>query len=163
VRLFRITQQREAAAAFDGVGSSLFPGRWNVRSQRVVYVTSHVALGILEVMVQSSGAPLHDYVAFPIDVPDSAVETFDRSLLSATWRTAITGRAECREHGERWRAGGSSVGLIVPSAVLPEAYEFGEFNVLLNPVHAGIARANAGNAIPLEIDERLRALAAPPT
>ena len=158
MRLFRITQQRERAAAFDGVGSSVYPGRWNERTRRVVYVTSRIPLGILEVMMQSSSAPLLDYVAYPLDVPDALLEVADRSAFSPTWRSAAVGRAECRRHGESWRDRGTSVGLVVPSAVVPEAYDFGDVNVVLNPLHAGFAHVTIEDAVPIEIDSRLQVL-----
>ena len=157
MRLFRITQQRDAAAAFDGVGSSLYPGRWNERSTRVVYVTSRIPLGILEVIVQSSASPLLDYFAHPVDVPDHLLETFDRATLYPQWRTADAGRDECRRHGEIWRASGATLGLLVPSAVIPEAFAFGDFNVILNPLHKDMVRAAVGTAVSLELDEHLRA------
>lgn len=160
MRLFRITQQRERSAAFDGVGASLYPGRWNERTRRVVYAAARIPLGILEILVQSSGAPLAGYVAYPLDVPDDMLETFDRSLLSPTWRTAH-GRAECRVHGEAWRARGASAGLVVPSAVVPEAYDFGDVNVVLNPLHAEFARVTIGTPVPLDINSRLQVLASP--
>jgi RES domain-containing protein len=161
VRLFRITQQLDRAAAFDGIGSSLYPGRWNERTQRVIYTTSRISLGILEIIVQSSGAPLVGYVAYPLDVPSEALAAFDRSQLSRTWRSADAGRAECRVHGERWRDAGSTTGLIVPSAVVPEAYDSGEFNVVLNPLHTDFARATFEDAIPLDIESRLQPVVSP--
>ena len=161
MRLFRITRQRERAPAFDGVGSSLYPGRWNERMRRVVYVTSRIPLGILEILVQSSGAPLVGYVAYPVDVPDELLEVFDRSVLTPAWRTALEGREECRLHGERWRLSGNSVGLIVPSAVIPEAQAFGDVNVVLNPAHADFARVRIERPIALNVDPRLQALVSP--
>lgn len=158
MKLFRITQQRSRAAAFDGVGSSLYPGRWNERTKRVVYVTSRIPLGILEIMVQSSGTPLAGYVAFPLEVPDELLDTLDRAALSRSWRTADPGRAECRRHGERWRAGDASAGIIVPSAVLPEAYDFGDVNVVLNPLHPAFSGVTIDEPVPLDVDTRLQAL-----
>ncbi len=73
MRLFRITTQRDRAAAFDGVGASLYPGRWNERGRRVIYTTSRLPLGVLEVLVQSSLAALAGFVAYPLDVPDDAL------------------------------------------------------------------------------------------
>jgi len=161
VQLFRITRHRERASAFDGIGSSLYPGRWNERMRRVVYVTSRIPLGILEILVQSSGAPLVGYVAYPLDVPDQLLEVFDRSALTPAWRTALQGREECRVHGERWRLRGSSLGLIVPSAVVPEAQPFGDVNVVLNPVHADFARIRIERPIALNVNPRLQALVSP--
>lgn len=157
MQLFRITQQRDSAAAFDGIGSSLYPGRWNERSARVVYVTSRIPLGILEIIVQSSALPLLDFVAYPVEIPDDLLETFDRLALSAQWRGAGAGRDECRRYGETWRGKGTSLGLIVPSAVVPEAFALGDFNVILNPIHRDMVRATVGKPVSLDLDERLRA------
>jgi RES domain-containing protein len=126
--------------------------------RRVVYVTSRIPLGILEVMVQSSGTPLVGYLAYPLDVPDELLERLDRSVLSPNWRTAMAGRAECRTHGETWRARASSVGLVVPSAVLPEAHDFGDVNAVLNPLHIAFDRVRIDSPIPLVVDSRLQAL-----
>ena len=112
-------------------------------------------------MVQSSGAPLLGYVAHPLDVPDDVLEIFDRSVLSRAWRSSDVGRAECRVHGERWRARGSTAGLVVPSDVVPEAYDHGEFNVVLDPLHPGFARVAFTDPIPLDVDSRLRAIVSP--
>ena len=158
MRLFRITRRRDRIGAFDGIGASMYPGRWNERTRRVVYVTSRIPLGILEVVVQSSSAPLTGYVMYPIDVPDASLEAADRSALSPAWRSAASGRAECRRVGETWRSRGASVGLIVPSAVVPEAYDFGDVNVVLNPQHADFAGVTIGDAIPIDLDARLRAI-----
>jgi RES domain-containing protein len=158
VRLFRITQQVDRAAAFDGVGASMFPGRWNERMRRMVYTTTRLPLGILEVALQASGAALTGYLAYPLEVPDGLLETLDRSVLSPTWRSAAAGRAECRQYGEAWRARGTTVGLIVPSAVVPEAYDFGDVNVVLNPLHSDFSRLAIGDSIQLDLDMRLQAL-----
>lgn len=128
---------------------------------RMVYTTTRIPLGILEVAVQSSAAPLKGYVAYPLDLPDEFFEILDRSVLSKTWRSAVAGRAECRTHGEAWRARGTAVGLVVPSAAVPEAYDFGDVNAVLNPMHADFSRVTVGAAIPLDLDTRLQALISP--
>jgi RES domain-containing protein len=158
VRLFRVTREREREAAFDGIGSSLYPGRWNERGKRVVYVTSRIPLGILEITVQTSGEPLDMYLAYPLDVPDASIERCDRSRLTAAWRSAGPGRAECRALGETWRMHGAVVGLVVPSAVLPEAYEFDDVNVVLNPLHPDFRSITIEDPISLDLDTRLKGL-----
>jgi RES domain-containing protein len=90
-----------------------------------------------------------------------ALAVFDRSLLSRTWRSADAGRAECRVHAERWLGAGSTTELIVPSAVVPEAYDSGEFNVVLNPLHTDFARATFEDPIPLDVDVRLQPVVSP--
>lgn len=155
MRLFRLTTQREPAAALDGLGASLYPGRWNERGRRTVYATSRLPLGLLEVMVQSSPAGLTGFVAYPLDVPDDALTALDRTILPADWRT-MPGRDACRAFGEAWRSAGTSPGLIVPSAVVPEAYDFGDVNVVLDPLHPGFARIAVETPIALDPDPRLQ-------
>ncbi len=155
MRLFRITTQREQPAAFDGVGASLYPGRWNVRARRAVYTTSRIPLGILEVMVQMSAATLSGFVAYPLEVPDDALTALDRAHFSPAWRSPA-GRDECRALGEAWRASQASLGLVVPSAVVPEAYDFGDLNVVLDPLHPDFARVTIGPPLALDLDPRLQ-------
>ena len=147
---------------FDGTGASLYPGRWNERNQRVVYVTTRLPLGILEILVQDSVTSLQNYGAYPIEIPDGiALETVDRSRLSSDWRTAFNGRTECRAIGDAWFTRAEFVGLIVPSAVVPEGMDYEDFNIVLNPLHADFARIEIGARITLAIDTRLESLLAP--
>jgi RES domain-containing protein len=161
MRLFRVTTQRDPRAAFDGMGASLYPGRWNERGRRAVYATARLPLGMLEVLVQSPLSGFAGFVAYPLDVPDDTVTRFDRTRLSPAWRT-MAGRDECRGFGEQWRASNASAGLAVPSAVLPEAYDFGDVNVVLDPLHPDFTRVEVGKPIALDVDVRLRALLSPP-
>jgi len=158
LRLYRVTRLRAVAAeAIDGNGAARSPGRWNERGHRAVYLSTRVALGFLEVVVQSGTASLDGYAYYPVDVPDAQLVRLDRTRLSARWRT-MAGRTECRAVATAWR--GTSVGLIVPSAVLPEAYDEGDYNVVLNPGHAGFATVVLGAPIALDPDPRLIALTA---
>jgi RES domain-containing protein len=159
VQCFRLTLNPDPATAFDGVGASLYPGRWNERNRRVVYVTTSLPLGILEIMVQDSVTSLRGYGAFPVDIPDDIVlETVNRADLSRTWRTARAGRIECRAAGEEWYVCADTVGLVVPSAVVPEAFDFGDFNIVLNPTHTDFARIIIGKRFKLDMDERLQSI-----
>ncbi|GAC1539898.1 MAG: RES family NAD+ phosphorylase [Candidatus Velthaea sp.] len=124
-----------------------------------MYLASHISLGILEVIVQAGTASLAGYAAYPIEIPDGDVSRFDRSRLNKRWRT-MAGRDECRGFAEEWRASKTSLGLLVPSAVLPEAYDNGDYNVILDPEHPGFAHVMLGDAIPLTIDPRLATLIA---
>lgn len=160
MRLFRVTTQRERAAALDGLGASLYPGRWNERGRRTVYTTSRLPLGILEVLVQSSLTALTGFVAYPLDVPDDALTALDRTILPVDWRT-MPGRDACRACGEEWRSAGISLGLVVPSAVVPEAHDLGDVNVVLDPLHRDFSRIAVGKPIALAPDSRLQSLVAP--
>ncbi len=73
----------------------------------------------------------------------------------------MAGRDECRALAEMWRGSSASLGLIVPSAVIPEAYDLGDVNVVLDPLHRAFSAIPFGAPIELEIDQRLRGLVAP--
>ncbi len=87
--------------------------------------------------VHDSVTDLHGYGFYPLDIADGvALSKIDTWQLSATWRTARVGRVECRAIGEAWRARRESVGRIVPSAVVPEAFTLDDFTIALDPTHA---------------------------
>jgi len=113
-------------------------------------------------MVQDSVTTLHGYGAYAVDIPDDVVlESVDRAGLSGTWRTSFAGRDECRAIGEAWIVQKSSLGLMIPSAVVPEGFDFGDYNIVLDPVHPDFQQLVIGARIELDIDARLQALIAP--
>jgi len=143
------------------MGASKYPGRWNERNERAVYVTTNLPLGVLEVMVQDTITSLNGYGYYLVDIPDDIVlSRVTVATLSATWRTARVGRVECRAIGEAWRSRHGSVGLIVPSAVVPQAFDFDDCNIVLDPTHADFERLVIGAFVPLDVDDRIQALLA---
>jgi RES domain-containing protein len=161
VRCFRVTPNPDPAKAFDGMGASMYPGRWNERNERAVYVTKNLPFGVLEVMVQDTVTSLNGYGFYLIEIPDDVVlSTVDVATLSVTWRTARVGRVECRAIGEAWRARHESVGLIAPSAVVPEAFAFDDYNIVLDPTHADFGRLVIGAHVTLDVDDRIQAMLA---
>ncbi len=125
----------------------------------MVYVASQIPLSVLEVLAQAGPIPLVGYVAYPVIVDDALLERFDRARLATDWRT-MSGRAQCQKFGEEWRAAGTKLGLIVPSAVIPEADDFGSFNVVLNPEHPSFGTLDISDPIELDIDGRIKDLLA---
>jgi RES domain-containing protein len=154
VRVYRLTQQSDPIEAFGGMRSAQSPGRWNVASRAVVYTAASLSLAVLEVVVQSSAPVSADRVFYCVDVDDGLLERLDIRHLGSDWRT-LAGRDGCRQLGEAWRARGAGVGLIVPSAVVPEAYDDGEVNIVLNPHHAAFGRVKVNALVRLDIDRRL--------
>jgi RES domain-containing protein len=161
LRLYRVCRLRASPAeAIDGHGAAHSPGRWNMRGVRAVYLASRVALGLLEVVVQAGTVALADYAYYPVLVPDELLIRLDRTRLSTDWRSMARGREECRALADEWHTGGTSVGLIVPSAVIPEASDEGEFNVVLDPEHDGFRDVVLEAPARLAVDSRLAALVA---
>ena len=121
---------RLAHAKLDGEGARLAGGRWNSRGHAAVYASSRLSLAALELLVHTD-VPLvpPDLVAFEIDVPDTlAIESVDVAELPRDWR--LPGHPSCRAIGDTWLAEERTAVLRVPSAVVPE-----EWNYIINPTH----------------------------
>ena len=116
----------------------------------MVYTASTLSLAALETLVHFAidTAPV-DYVALTIRVPDDAVEHVANKQLPADWY-ATPPPAACQELGARWAAEARSVGLAVPSAVVPS-----ETNILLNPFHPDFANVVLEKQEPFLFDSRL--------
>lgn len=121
---------RLAHAKLDGEGARLAGGRWNTRGRAAVYTSSRLSLAALELLVHTD-VPLvpPDLVAFEIEIPDGLdIESVDIAELPKDWRRP--GHPSCRAIGDTWLAEERTPVLRVPSAVVPE-----EWNYIINPGH----------------------------
>jgi RES domain-containing protein len=136
MRVWRLCRARHAATAFDGEGARLFGGRWNEKGVAVVYTSATLSLAALEVLVHHRvPIPPQEFVAIAADLPDdSPPETVDVSKLPSDWQADPPPRALPRL-GSEWARSLRSLVLIVPSALVPQ-----EFNYLINPRHPAAAR-----------------------
>ncbi|MBL9047357.1 MAG: RES domain-containing protein [Tabrizicola sp.] len=131
----------------DGEGSLLWGGTWNNPGLPMVYLSSSLALSTLEVLVnlaplqrRRGELPLQFAVAVDVDPEDIA----DPDLPV---RQDVT---DSRAYGDAWLLSMSSLGLAVPSRVIPQ-----ERNVLLNPRHPAMAGVRVALAEPFVFDDRL--------
>jgi len=140
--LWRIATDTVDYEAHDlsGKGAEASGGRWNRAGTPLVYCSTTRALACLETLVHLARhpLPLNRYLV-RITVPAAAwaaAAELDGSTLVG-WDAAPAGKASL-DWGASWVAAGSSLLARVPSVVVPE-----EFNVLINPAHAGIAGVRA--------------------
>jgi RES domain-containing protein len=129
MRLHRISLaacSATAAAAFSGRGGLFGKGRWHTQGRLVVYASAHASLAMAESLVhlQRSNS-IEPFYRWEIEVPDPLITR--TALPPAGWENQY---ALTQPIGDAWLAGGASVGLLVPSAVVPN-----ELNCLLNPSH----------------------------
>jgi RES domain-containing protein len=83
VIVFRLTSGRYLGN--DGLGASLYGGRWNHKGTAVIYTAESRALCALEMLVNSDELA-GDYVRVPIDVPDEiAVQLITTADLPQGW------------------------------------------------------------------------------
>lgn len=150
MRVWRLCHQRFASSAFDGEGARIYGGRWNHKGLPVVYSSATLSLAVLEVLVHHRVAiPPQDFVAIPAELPAKLkIKTLIAAALPGDWR-ADPAPASLQQIGSDWLQSSSSLALAVPSASVPQ-----EFNYLLNQSHADFARLAIGPPQAFPFDPR---------
>lgn len=148
---WRIVQRRFAKDAFTGEGARRFGGRWNSPGRSLVYTAQSLALAVLEILVHvDSEKLLENYVAIPATIDGHLIASIHESRLPNNWRAYPTVRAT-QAIGDEWLAQADSPVLRVPSAVIPE-----EFNFLINPSHKDFRKLRIGKPRRFRFDPRLK-------
>lgn len=117
-----------------GLGGEKTNGRWHTasRGKRIVYLSEHPALALIEALANLKGNPMlfpDTYQLMRIGVADGvSSDALDPNILSNNWREDI---GETRSAGDSWLANSRSALLAVPSGPSPES-----LNYLFNPLHA---------------------------
>ena len=147
MRVWRLAQAKYPA--LDGEGARRYGGRWNSEGHAVVYTASHLSLAALELLVHvASDIPPPGYEAVEIEIPDGIIPD-TLCPLPEGWYEMIP-PIECKDVGDRWIESGQSLICAVPSAVVPE-----EYNYLLNPAHADMRLVTIIRRRPFSFDPRL--------
>ena len=138
------------APGLDGEGARLAGGRWNSVGVPVIYTASSLALAALEAFVhfppdERKKADLPRLIAVGLIVPDELVTACDITMLQRGY-----GILDCQIAGDKWSMGKTSLGLAVPSQVIPR-----ENNILLNPRHPDMAQVVIEETEDFAFDDRL--------
>ncbi len=153
---FRLIHERWLHAALGGEGAALYPGRWNNKGERVVYLSSALSLAVLETRVHAQIALTEEpYWALEFSFASSLVKDLESKhdkrgsdmVLPKNWREDVT---VTRELGSRWLHSGASLLLRVPSVVVPN-----EYNYLFNPNHAKLKSIKEVSRFRFNWDSRL--------
>jgi len=148
MRVWRLTRATHATDPLSGRGAALAGGRWNSPGTRVAYTATSRALAALEMLVhvtRDSVPP--DMVFVPVDVPDRLIR--EAARLPDDWANLPYG-PDARRFGDAWIDEHRSLGLLVPSVVVPT-----ECNLLLNPGHRAFGRVRSGPVERFAFDRRL--------
>ena len=148
---WRIVRPEFADDAYSGRGASRDGGRWNSRGVPVAYASASLSVATLELLVNVPATlRLPQYAVVTCHFPEVLVEELDTRRLPGTWRD-YPAPAELQVLGDPWLASRAAAVLKVPSAVVPE-----EFNYLLNPEHPDFRSVDIGQPRPFRLDYRLR-------
>jgi RES domain-containing protein len=131
-----------------------FAGRWNGSGRKVIYSAESVALAFLENMVRRQGVGFnHDFKTMILEIPDNLkIQVVGTDGLSAGWRK-FTGYSVCQPIGNAWYDAGDIPVLKVPSAVLPDS-----FNYVINSQHPDFKKIELVQVADLIPDERIDAI-----
>jgi RES domain-containing protein len=148
-RLWRL-YRAEHGPGLDGIGGTFADGRWHVRGARVVYFGASAAIVVLERLAHTDPdlLPLDLRLAY-FELPQtiSGINAYDISALPENW---IQDENATRRIGGQWWSERSSPLLAVPSAILPE-----EFNYILNAQHPEARSLQLIRERPFTFDPRL--------
>ncbi len=114
--------------------------RWNSPGQRVIYLSDHPALAVLELRAHLDlpyGRLVHDHVLMRVALPEDVEELHDFP-------------ADPRAHGDAWLHEARTAVLRVPSVIVREAR-----NLLVNPSHPRAGEARVEACTPFRFDRRL--------
>lgn len=149
--VWRLVKERHAETAFDGDGARLHGGRWNSPGVRMVYTSGSLALAALETLVHLDTAlPLPRFIAFAVRLDPKDILTAELPP-AYSFGGSLPSLKETRRIGDEWIASGASLGLRVPSAIVPQ-----ESNVLLNPAHLRFSTLVIAAPTAFALDPRLR-------
>lgn len=150
MQAWRIARARYALDR-SGAGGLVDGGRWHRQGVPVIYAGLSVEICALEKLVHTGAFVPSDLVLVSLSLPDGPglYETVDVAALPG-WEATPPGAPSIGFGCEFLRAG-RGLGLIVPSAVVPEAR-----NLILNPLHPRFAEVGMAQVRPFVFDSRLR-------
>jgi RES domain-containing protein len=144
--LWRISNFR----SLSGDGGLRYSARWHTAGRPIIYLAASAAGALLEVLVHlelSEDELPSAYTLLRVEAPaDIAVEELSAGRGDA-WKTDL---ALSRRAGDAWLRAGKTALARVPSAILPDTW-----NYLLNPLHPETKRVRIAAATKASFDARL--------
>jgi RES domain-containing protein len=145
--VYRFTKQ-VFSHDISGEGAKKWGGRWNSSGLAVVYTSSTISLSLLELLIyQSSYEEIVINRLMKIKVPENFTPSLAINSLKAGWQHDIE---YCRFIGNEFLQNKNALMLKVPSAVIPE-----EYNFLINPLHPDFKKCALVSSTLFEFDTRL--------
>ncbi|MEI7842027.1 MAG: RES family NAD+ phosphorylase [Gallionellaceae bacterium] len=143
--------KRDHALDRQGTGARLSGGRWNSVGIPVVYAGLTPEIAAMEKLVHTGEFLPKDLVLAIINLPndDRLYQRYVVKDLPVGWN-ALPSSTAAISLGDKFLLTASHLGLIVPSAIMPEA-----FNILLNPRHPAFEAVTISIVRAFEFDSRL--------
>lgn len=135
-----------------GSGAQQYGGRWNTPGIAVIYAGMTAEISAMEKLVHTGDLLPADLVLVRFDLPEeiSLYYRCNSVDLPVGW-DARPGSTAAADFGNAFVNAGVYLGMIVPSAAMPEAE-----NMIINPNHSAFANVEMAIVRPFEFDSRLR-------
>jgi RES domain-containing protein len=126
-------------------------GRWSSAGNKAIYTAESIPLAFLENMIRRQGIGFNkDFKIMFIEIPDTTqMANINVPQLEEGWRD-FHDYSKCQPMGDVWYNEGKALTLKIPSAILPESY-----NYVINSEHADYKLVKLIATTDLVPDERI--------
>ena len=149
LKAYRIGTTDNKYRIFDGVGSVLYPGRWNTEACRVIYCSEHYSTALLEKLVHSNTGKVPKGQQW-IEISIPAGTTYEIVTHNSLRGWDNPSQKTSRRFGNRWVKQQRSAILLVPSIVARV-----DRNILINEAHPEFNKITTSLNQPVVWDSRL--------
>ncbi len=151
MQAWRITKKIRALDR-SGFGASITGQRWNSVNIPAIYAGLSLEIAALEKLVHTGSILPLDLVIVEITLPDDSAlfESPHPDTLLDGW-DALPASSAAATYGDNFLLGGKYLGLIIPSAIIPEAR-----NIVINPAHPSMQKVTMVIIRNFTFDARLR-------
>ena len=132
-----------------GTGAKLYGGRWNSKGIAALYVSEHISLSVLEMLVHNRFTDFAiELSLMHIFITDTMnIKEVKNNKLKTDWVNDID---YTRFMGDQFIKAGTHPILKVPSAVIKE-----EHNFIINPLHVDFKKIKIMQTVSFSTDKRL--------
>lgn len=151
MQAWRITK-KDRALDRSGFGASITGQRWNSVNVPAIYAGLTLEIAALEKLVHTGSMLPLDLVVVQIALPDEPAlfESPHPDTLPDGW-DALPASSAAAAYGDSFLLSMKYLGLIVPSAIIPEAR-----NIVINPAHPRMEKVTMAIIRDFTFDARLR-------
>ncbi|MCL2931996.1 MAG: RES family NAD+ phosphorylase [Trichodesmium sp. MAG_R03] len=150
--VWRISHKKYINIALIGEGCHCGKGRWNSKGTALIYTSATLSLAALETLVYMEIENFSNiFVSISLKIPDNfPIKQVNESLLPHNWRDNPSPEA-LASIGDQWFTSKTTVLLRVPSAIIPQ-----EYNYLINPLHPDFEKISIAPPQPFTLDRSIK-------
>ena len=152
--LWRICHKKHIDSAFKREIYNRVQGRWSSKGTSLIYTSATLSLAALETLVSIEIENFGNiFVSISLKIPDNfPIKKVDENLLPAKWRDTPAPEILV-SIGDKWLTSKSTAILRVPSAIIPQ-----EYNYLINPLHPDFEKILIEPPQPFVLDRNLQSI-----